>query len=255
MAIIGDGIVDASGGVIPTPAELYTPAMMEFDGSTGYFSTNSLTTSGNKVTVVLRFKRAQFTGAATELLSWCENINRRWGIRIFSSDHATTGNRNKVTVRVKNSAGTDICWLLSTAEVVDGNLHTLFFAFDGDTGSATFIIDGINADDTGFASRVAPTTGTLNTGASSVCTVGAGNAGTVPSAANIGFFGHREAYLTNWQDFMESDGRPKQLDESSWTEWGAQPLYWNEHGDMENNFGSAGNMTRNGTVIVGDGGN
>lgn len=43
--------------------------------------------------------------------------------------------------------------------------------------------------------------------------------------------------------------------ETTWTEWGAQPLFWNEHGDMENNLGSAGAMTKNGTIVVGKGGN
>lgn len=54
---------------------------------------------------------------------------------------------------------------------------------------------------------------------------------------------------------LYSDGLPKALDESSWTEWGAQPLFWNEHGQMDNNLGSAGNMTRNGTIVIGKGGN
>jgi hypothetical protein len=54
--------------------------------------------------------------------------------------------------------------------------------------------------------------------------------------------------LTNWSDFMDGQGNPKQLDEISWTEWGAQPLFWNANGDMEANAGSAGNMSKNGTI-------
>ena len=51
---------------------------------------------------------------------------------------------------------------------------------------------------------------------------------------------------------MDTSGNPKKLDESGWTEWGTQPLFWNEHGEMTNNKGSAGNMTKNGTIVIAD---
>jgi hypothetical protein len=137
----------------------------------------------------------------------------------------------------------------------DGELHTIFFSFDGDNGLSTFVIDGINAIDTGHAAHVDPTVGAVANGSG---TFGVGSYPGDPSSffeGQIGFIGYKEVYLTNWEDFMEADGRPKNLDESSWAEWGGIPLIWNEHGDMINNLGSAGNMSKTGTIVVGKGGN
>jgi hypothetical protein len=212
----------------------YTPAMMQFDGSTGYFNkTSGITTSTNKFTFVMRFVRESFTTSAeTPLVFLGPTFDRRPTVYFFPSNDGTIDRRDRISVLVHNSSGVAVCWLFSSIGYLDGNSHTLFFSYDGDAGAATFVIDGTAEDDTDNGERVAPTTATLDSGANSPFGVGAWTNGTNPTAGQLGFVGYREAYLTNWSAFMFPDGRPKALDESTWTEWGAQPLFWNEHGDM-----------------------
>jgi hypothetical protein len=145
--------------------------------------------------------------------------------------------------------------LLSDTSYLDDGVHSLFFSFDGDAGTAVFMIDGVNADDTGNSERIAPTIGTMAIGGAEVFTVGASGTGTTFLAGEVGFVGCRNAYLTDYSTFFDADNNPIELDEASWTEWGAQPLLWNEHGEMVNNLGSTGNAAKNGTIVVGRGGN
>jgi len=244
----------------------FTPAMMQFNGSSGYYS-DLFTSSGNKVTNVFRFKRASFTGNAVEAPFFVRGptpFRVRAGFYVYSSDYATAAYQSKLSFQIQNSAGTNICQLYSSAVVCDGGVHTVFASFDGDAGTAVFYIDGINADDTGAAGRVAPTTGTLQTGASSIFNVGENAAAaSLYFEGDIGYVGHRQAYLTNWSDFMYSDGLPKALNESTWAEWGGgssasplpRPLYWHEGGYMQGSLGAEGAMTANGAIVMGKGGN
>ena len=245
------GWTEWNAGVSQTP-------MMTFNGSTGYYNKTSLTTSGNKVTVVARFKHPSFL-TATTVARYIVDIrganNRFRPSFVMQPSDAAAEVQQKVIVYARNAAGTDLCKLLSTVVVTDDIEHLLFFSFDGDSGLATFIIDGLNADDTGYSARVAPTTGTLDSG------TGEALVGTNQSPAagryfngDIGFFGYREAYLTNWSDFMEADGTPKEIDEIGWSQWGGQPLFWNKGGLMTDNAGSAGAMTKNGTITGPSGG-
>lgn len=239
----------ASGKVTGTG---YFPAMMEFDGSTGYYSDTSVTTSGNLVTVVMRFSIASFTAVTHQYLARFRGPggDMRAEVICFSSNNATADYQDKIRVRAMSSAGANIAMLISPSGYLDGEAHTLLFAFDGDAGTAVFRIDGSDVDDTGNAQRVAPTTGTLDSGASSGFFVGAAEGGSAKVNGSLGFVGAANAYRTTWSDFMQTDGTPKPLDESTWTEWGAQPLFWNENGDMVNNKGSAGAMTASGTITL-----
>lgn len=230
------------------------PAMMEFDGTAGYYSNTGITTSGNKTSVVFRFSISNFTGTATQK-TLCQvkapSSRLRVSVAVRSSDWATADEQGKVLFFVNDSAGVTRCLLWSNASVLDGNVHTVLFSFDGDAGTATLIIDGVANDDTGVASRVAPTAGTLGTGLTDV-TLGVDVSLTAGRyfPGDIGYFGYADTYLTNWSDFMTNVGSPKELDTAGWTEWGGQPLFWNEHGDMTNNLGSAGDMTKNGTIEI-----
>lgn len=232
----------------------YTPAMMQLNGSS--YWTGSRTTSGSVETVLCRFKIPSFTGGGTvNLFEIAGPTHTRLGGVIRSSDHATAAERSKLILFSGNSSGTTIMRLTSLSVVADNLVHGLFIAFSGSSGAAVFKIDGVDADDTGATGRVAPTSGTMDSGGASLFGVGCNRSGSNPMTGQIGYFGQRDAYLTNWSDFMQTDGSPKELDESTWTEWGAQPLFWNEHGQLDNNLGSAGAMTRNGTIVVGKGGN
>ena len=249
----------AEGGLYAVRADaaltrpLFIPGMMEFDGSTGYYEDASITSTGNKVTVLFRFAVVPFTGDRNVIpIAMTASGGARFIFNIFSSDNSDSDKPNKMQVYVQSSVGAYLAILVTPEGYVDGQLHTCMFSFDGDAGTAQFIIDGTNADDTGNADRSAPTTGTLSTTSTSL-TIGAGAAGTTPADCDIGFLGHADAYLTNWADFMESNGDPKQINETAWTEWGGQPLFWNQHGDMTNNLGSAGDMTKNGTIEVAPG--
>lgn len=236
----------------------YTPAMMKFDGSTGFYNITGQTTTGNSATMVARFKNPGFTGNVVEYIAaFYGNSAIRIAALLVSSNHASLPNRrSKLQVFVLNSSGVEICKLISTSTFLDDVAHTLFFSYNAATAAFTFVVDGVAEDDAGNPDRVAPTTGTLQTSTGSIASVGALSGGTNPNSGQIGFVGYRDAYLTNWSDFMYSDGLPKPPTESGgWGGWGAQPLFWNEHGQMDNNLGSGGNMTRNGTIVIGKGGN
>jgi hypothetical protein len=150
---------------------------------------------------------------------------------------------------VKNSAGAVVCKYVSSTVLTDGADHVAFAAFDGDAGTAVLYVDGVDEDDTGNAERVAPSIQTLatSTGNSTAVASASATAASFPFGGNIGYCGYRDAYLTNYTDFMDGSS-PKQLDESGWTEWGAQPASWNAEGTMTVNNGSDGNYTSNGTI-------
>lgn len=254
-ATAGAAVWATGGGLNQTQVDArvvaYKPGMMQYDGSTGYYS-KTYTSAGNKVTLIARFRLGTFT-TDYRYIGGCDGgLRSRGEAAMGPSDAATVDERNKLIVFVLNSAGTQICRLISAATVNDSLLHTFFFSFDGDAGTAIFYIDGVDADNVSASSRVAPTAGTLETGASSRVAFGRNPqlGATTDILCQIGFVGHHEAYLTNWSDFMNADGSPKQLNETAWTEWGTQPLFFNPHGQMDNNKGSAGNMTKTGTILV-----
>lgn len=232
----------------------YYPAMMQFDGSTGYYSKASVTTSGNKVTAVIRFNRASFTGDKFErMFAVLGGSYQRVQIYCFSSDYSDSDRAGKIQIFSNNTSNVALCALVSPSGYLDGEDHLLFYSFDGDAGTATFRIDGDDADDTGHGNRTAPTTGTLDSGASSSAGSGADPSGNNKFGGSLGMVGYRDAYLTNYSDFGTGDS-PAAIDEKNWTEWGAQPLFWSHTGELSNNKGSAGDMTANGTITMTEGG-
>ena len=243
-----------NGGKV-TGTGVYSPAMMEFDGSTGYYS-KTQATSGNKVTLVARFnliENPSGTGAQYVVRSSGNTTDSRAAIILSDGNHATPAVRNTINFLAWNSAGAIICRLFSTEGVnMADTLVTVFASFDGDTGTGVMRVNGVSEDAT-HSSRVAPTTGTMDTG-SATQSVGANWDGSLSSNGNIGFVGMHDAYLTNWQDFMAADGTPKEIDEIGWKQWGGQPLFWNKGGLMTDNAGSAGAMTKNGTITGPSGG-
>ena len=151
-ATAGDLAIDATGyvnGSKITGTGVYSPAMMQFDGSAGYY-TDTPTTAGNLVTTVVRFSVDTFTGTATQKqIAQLNGVSARsrFSFAVRSSDWATADQQGKLLTYVANSAGATICLLFSNASVLDGLEHTLLFSFNGDTGAATFILDGVAQDD------------------------------------------------------------------------------------------------------------
>lgn len=229
----------------------YFPAAMDFDGSTGHYSkTSGVTFSGNKITFVVGFKIASFSGATRNyrVLNAAATGGHRGLLRIYSSDYSTTTARNKLSFYGQTSGGTVLFHVFSTADVNDGAWHTAHMDYDGDAGTATLYIDGADDLDTGNAEHVL-TTGTLTTSPAAFH-VGADSDTANFTDGLIGFVGCGDTAGLTSSDLMQTDGTPKPLDEATWTEWGAQPLFWHEAGKMDENLGSAGAMTKNGTITL-----
>jgi len=245
--VVGDLAVGKIGyGSTGRLEGVYDPGMMAFDGASGYYD-KTYTSAGNLLTAVVRFTAPSVSGGSAHwvMASTGPSSNARLSLQIPDNDFATAASRGKLEVVVKNSAGANVCKLGSSTTVTDGAEYVVFFAYDGDNGTSLFYINGADEDDVGYTGRVL-TTGTLYTGASSTLYVGA-----LPSvylAATVGYCGMRDAYLTNPTDFYHPTNGLQELDESGWTEWGAQPLFWNQYGTMSDNKGSGGNMTANGTI-------
>jgi hypothetical protein len=227
----------------------YFPAMMEFDGSTGYYSKTGLTFAGNKFTVICRFILPTYSSdSGSDRIIGVQGGGGFRGLLITYGDtYATTTRRRKLSLLAQTSAGATICRIFSSSNIDDGLPHTVFAEFDADAGTAVLRIDGVDEIDTGNAEHTLGTTGTLVT---SAATAEVGRSTSDYWPGQISFLGWRDVGGLTWSDFMQTDGTPKQLDESTWTEWGAQPLFWNPHGDMVNNLGSGGVMTKNGTINV-----
>lgn len=229
----------------------YAPAFMQFNGTNAYYTKLNYTVSGNVTTGIVRFARSSFTGGGIEtLIREVGNASReRLTFHLYASDYATTSRRGKLEVRTQNSAGTNIARLWTAASVCDGAEHIGFYAFNGNAGTAVFVLDGLPASDTTNPEYVAPTTGTLDSGNASDFSVGATAGGSNRTGSRIGFAGIRPAYLTNYTDFMNGK-YPLQLNQSTWWQWGAQPDFFHEAAKMDQNAGSKGAMTVNGTITL-----
>lgn len=225
---------------------IYRPPMMLFNGTTGYYS-HTFTSSGNKVAGLIAFNIASFSGGGAQYLMHVRSAaNRdRLAIVAMSNDHANADFRDNLLAISQNSSGTNICRLVSQSGYLDAENHTLLYSFDGDAGTAVFRIDRINADDTGNASRIAPTTGTLDSGASTDITIGAFDGGSNFANGRLGFAAHRQSYVTDYAAYMDRYGNPRQTDFSSW-------LYGHFAAKMDENQGTAGAMTKNGGITLTD---
>jgi hypothetical protein len=231
----------------------YTPAMMKYNGSTGYYNILTPTTSGNKFTVVIRFQSPEFTGGTIKQIMTLINSSGyvRCGLQIGASDHANTTRRNKLHFYTQDTTGTLRSRFQSISEITDGDEHTALIAYDGDAGTAVMYIDGVAEIDTGSADYTAPAVGAIASSASSDLYIGSNQVPANYHAGELGFFGYADAYLTNWQDFMQFNGDPKQLEEFGWTQWGGtfSPPVQDYNGSTSHQVGS--NRTTAGNKVTG----
>ena len=243
------------GGV--SVQDVYTPTMLEYDGSTGYYSSTSVTTSGNKCTVVLRFALETDTSSGFEwLFSMQGPTNHPRCYIVYQGTGAGANESNRLLITMDNSAGTIIGRIYAQEnQFIDGEPHTMFVEIDGDAGTIQWVIDGQVIDDTTNPNRIAPTTGTLDTGALSDIGVGSTDTGGTLFPVKLGFVGYADVGGLDWRDFMTPTGMPIKQDTSSWASsgWKTQPLFWNEHGQMENNDGSGPNLTKTGNITLATG--
>jgi hypothetical protein len=169
---------------------------------------------------------------------------------VKENDHANADVRNKLQFLCQASGAAVLIRIHSNDAVTDGAEYTYFFEANTTAGTAVLIINGSDELDTGNSLHTV-TTGTIDD-AVGPAYFGASNVGpgNFPHGGKMGFTGYRDAGGLTWSDFMQTDGTPKPLDETTWAEWGAQPLFWHEAGKMDENLGSAGAMTKNGTITL-----
>ncbi len=225
---------DSLPGQVP-----YNPGMMMYN-RTAFYETplgQSISVTGSSVFVIAYFRTVEWTGDVEQYLYVMAGSTSKVRAKaiVHASDATIAETRNRVIVETENGAGTVICKLMSDVDVCDDQAHVIFYSFNGTTGAATFIIDGVNADDTGYTSRVAPTTGTLETGSTINNRWGASLADTLQWGGYLGFTGLKDIYRTNWSDFMTGNV-PKRLDHIGWTEFGGEPHMFNDVGEASNNM-------------------
>lgn len=237
------GIIESVGGAAPA----YDPLMMTYDGVGGHYSDAAITVANNTFTVIGRFTAADKTDAQEIVRVRNASGRIRLAMTVQPNNHGTPDRRDILEILLHSDSGSTLCRLQSLVAVNTGAEFTFFFSYNSANAAFTFKVNGIDAVDVGNDGYVEPTTGTMPTG-SFVINIGNNVTGTSWLNGKLGFFGMRDAYLSNWGDFFETDGSPKELDESGWTEWGAQPSYWEAQGEMDAHEGSLAQMTENATI-------
>ena len=218
----------------------YDPAMMVYSGS-GYYSRVASWSRTGSYTVMMRFKIPSQASDKMLMQHAKTYINIRFVVK-----GSATGVPNKLEVLGQDVSGALNIRHISKTAIADNQHHIAFLSYNSAAGTSVFYVDSVDADDISWPSRVL-TISTLQTTGSHAIGVGADQGGNAKLTGEVGFFGMSNSYLTNPLDFM-SGAYPKQIDESGWSEWGAQPVDWNTFGEMTDNKGSGGNMTKNGTI-------
>lgn len=229
----------------------YQPQMQRFDGDSGLYVRSNHSESGNQVTMVLSFRCSP--QLVTEQWGHSLYLCRREGysyeprirLWIYSNSNVNAG---KIAAQSRGAGPVDLFFARTANRYDDGNIHSVFVSFNSSTGAYTFKIDGATPT---FESTPLATTGTIISSTSTRVWCG----GVQPSYAwfdgDIGFVGHRNAYLTNHTDFFNG-ADPRPIDHTNWTQWGGQPEVWHETGDLVNNRGSLGAFSLTPTVTAVD---
>jgi len=222
---------------------VFAPPKVQFDGTTGWYS-KAYTSSTQAFTVVLGFNALPLIGTTRRVFRIESPAGYSTGsLEIYASDHATAP--GKLVFYSANSINSAIFSYNTSLSFDDGLLHLVFFSFSAATGLYTVIVDGQVPE---FSAVPTAIISTFGVGAGSGVGVGALESGSQKHNGHISFFGYRDVYMTNWQDFMTHDGKPVEIDEGSWRQWRTQPLLWHKAGQMEESTGSLGPMVKNGTI-------
>jgi hypothetical protein len=213
---------------------------MRFNNSSGYYEKNPITISNAPVIFTLRFQIP--TVAAFEPIV-VMNFPAVAFIDIFVP---VTG---VLFMRVYNSAGVQCCNVSTQARVDNNQMHYVYFEYRPATGAVIFIMDGLNVDWLGLPTRKA-NVATLTAAANCLIKVGYNNFAAAYWPANLGCFGFHQVSGPVWTDFMYANGLPKKLNISTWAEWTSQPRIWHESGKLDENRGTLGALTKNGTIVL-----
>jgi len=222
---------------------VFAPPKVQFDGTTGWYS-KAYTSSTQAFTVVLGFNALPLIGTTRRVFRIESPAGYSTGsLEIYASDHATAP--GKLVFYSANSVNSAIFSCNTSLSFDDGLDHLVFFSFSAATGLYTVIVDGRVPE---FSALPTAIISTFGVGADSGVGVGALESGSQKYNGQLNFFGYRDVYMTNWQDFMTHDGKPREIDEGTWRQWRTQPLLWHKAAQMEESTGSLGPMVKNGTI-------
>ena len=238
--------VGTVGASTTSPTDDYMPKAMTFDGLTGYYNKSGVSyVSTAEVICTLALKIDAFSGGGWQCIV-AAYVAPAWRLTafVFSSDYVTAELRNKVRITAQNSAGANILNVLTAVDIADGVEHTLYVSFDASAPSLTLYVDEVDADDSGYASRQVDS-GVFNTGTGELF-IGSFGVSSNLYDGEIGSFGYAETYQTNPEDFQDEAAPKRPIGWKSWND--TQPLFWNEHAEMDKSIGSVGVMTKTGTI-------
>lgn len=220
----------------------FFPPLMKYDGSSYMDVTES--TSGNKCTLIIRFKRASFTGDTYERLYHARGGSGyvRLFVRVFSSDFSTAASADRIVVQIHNSSNTLVARLATPVGYLDNQFHMMRISVDFDTPQESIVIDNVDANDTGYGLYDAVDIDTLDTGSGDQ-QIGGTSGGGNEYNGEIGFIAYDDQYYTDDSAIMTDDGYPLDVDLSGWK-------LFNAAGDARDNKGTWGDFSQTGDIVV-----
>lgn len=205
---------------------------IRFTGVSGT-ATHVMPTLAQQFTRVFTFSTTARAGTGYRTIDSFENYSSgQERMRISINDNSFAQFPGKLHVQCWNSSGVRIYNAQVPHTVTDGNLRTLFFAFNAATGASKLVVDRITI------TPATSTTGSMVTGS---VTHEVGRYSFQGSSWWNGLYGHsgyKEQYRTNDSDFFDSANEPLLINTSSWPQWGGQPYTWTPYGDHRRNMGS-----------------
>jgi hypothetical protein len=232
----------------------YFPAAMDFNGSTGYYSLTINPSFASGWTFVDRFRWDG--GLITSAGGFSRVLAQKTGLvgisfhAVIINDETADSRAGRFNIVAQTSAPASICSVTGTDIVSDGEWHSVLAAYNPSAGTAVIKIDSNTDQKNAAATGHVLTTGTIDAASSSF------RFGNRPTAEDRFFnglgscLGFHNAYITDWTLFFHPDGSPKNIESSLSTVFGGTPLFYHESAKMDENKGSAGAMTVNGTIVV-----
>lgn len=235
----------AGGGITK-----YDPGMMTFDGSTGYYALNTDLNIVSGCAMIARFKWTGGTitsaGGFNRFIIQCAGSSYYKFQLVIINDETGDDRAGCLQFAVNSSTNVVICNVVSNTVVSNGGEYVVFAAYNP-SGLAQLYINGVSDINTSAVGYTI-TSGVISTG-SNTNYVATRSTLDRNFQGEIGYIGLRGTYLTNPTDFYHPVNGLQEIDETTWPQWGGtQPLFWNQNGNLEDNKGSAGNMTGNGTI-------
>jgi len=218
----------------------YFPAQMNFNGTNQNYDLANVAITNNGWTIVARFRAAQINAARG---IFTLQVGANWTHQLWLD------NTGSLRVNGTNNAGAT-CLSLATSIRQDTNtLKNVFVSYNRNTGAAVFMVNGQNADNPAYPGRVA-IAATLAASAVARVRIGARPGPSNYLTGQIGYVGFHERSDIAWSDFQYTNGWPKPIDTTGWSQWLTQPKVWHPSGKLDENFGTYGALTNNNAVTL-----